>query len=120
MVHRLTLGHLDPSAVTRDGGAVVSKPLDMSSVHRLLVELGRADEEGEWKLDGDDVRFHDGYVVVPWQGGWRNLVAEEFALRLHRETGCKIADLEHGRIIEPEQLQGLNRTAAAAQRAPAS
>jgi len=119
MIHRLTLGHLDPSAVTRDGGAVVSKPLDMSAVHRLLVELGHIDAHGGWKLDGDDVQFHDGYVVVPWQGGWRNLVAEEFALRLRQETGCKIADREHGRIIEPEQLQGLKRAAAATQRAPA-
>jgi len=25
---------------------------------------------------------------------------------LHRETGCLLADREHGRLIEPAQLQG--------------
>jgi hypothetical protein len=118
MIHRLTLGHLDAAAITRDGGAVVLKPLDMSAVHRLLVELGQLDAQGEWTLDDGVVEFHDGYVVVPWQGGWRNLVAEELALRLQQETGCLIADREHGRVVEPAQLQGLNDSPVAAQGTP--
>ena len=27
---------------------------------------------------------------------------------MQRETGCLIADMSHCRIIEPEELQGLN------------
>jgi len=115
MIHRLTLGHLDPAAITQDGGAVVFKSLDMSAVRRLLAELGVVDAQGGWTLDDDEVKIHDGYIVVPWQGGWRNRAAEEFALRLQQETGCLIADREHGRVIEPEQLQGLKGAAVATQ-----
>jgi hypothetical protein len=46
-------------------------------------------------------------------GGYCNRIAEEFAVRLHEETGCVLADREHSRIIEPDQLQGLNRPATA-------
>jgi hypothetical protein len=113
MIHRLTLGHLDAAAITRDGAAVVLKSLDMSALRRLLAELGVVDAHGGWTLDDDEVQFHDGYVVVPWQGGWRNLVAEEFALRLQQETGCLIANREHGRVVEPDQLKGLKGAAAA-------
>jgi hypothetical protein len=112
MIHRLTLGHLDPDAITREGRAVVLKPLDMELVRRLLSELGESDRDGRWTLDGDDVTVHDGYVIVPWQGGWRNRIAEEFALRLEDQTGCVIADREHGRLVEPSQLEGLKNASA--------
>jgi hypothetical protein len=112
VIHRLTLGHLDAAAI-HDRMAVVLKPLDMAATRRILAELGKEDQ-GRWTLDGDDVRFHDGYVVVPWQGGWTNRVAEEFALRLRIETGCLIADREHGRLVEPGQLVGLAAKEAAA------
>jgi hypothetical protein len=114
MIHRLTLGHLDPAAVRRDGAAVVLKPLEMRAVHRLLAELGRVDSQGNWTLGDDEVTFRDGCIVVHWQGGWRNLVAEEFALRLHQETGCVIADREHGRVIEADQLHGSSSAPTAA------
>jgi hypothetical protein len=91
---------------------VVQRPLDGKIVSRLLHELGKVDEQGRWTLDGDDVSIHDGYVVVPWQGGWQNRVAEEFALRLHRETSCLLADREHAQVIEPAQLLGLHATTA--------
>jgi hypothetical protein len=115
MIHRLTLGHLDTAAITRDGAAVVVKALDMSTVRRLLADRGAVDAQGMWTLDGDDVKFHNGYVVVPWQGGWRNKFAEEFALRLQQETGCLIADREHGRVIAPDQLGGLKGAQKATQ-----
>ena len=47
---------------------------------------------------------------------YRNLVAEEFALRLEQETGCVLADVNCCRILEPGELQGLNRRAVAAAR----
>jgi len=112
MIHRLTLGLLDPIAIIRDRMVVVQGPLDMGIVHRLLAELGKVDTEGRWTLDDDAVTFHDGYLVIPWQGGWRNRIAEEFALRLHRDTDCVLADREHARVITPEQLQGLREDSA--------
>jgi len=114
MIHRLSLGHLDPEAVC-DRKAVVRKPLDMASVHRLLGELGEIDEQGRPTLDGEPVEFHDGYLACRWLGGRPNRTLEEFALRLQRETGCLVADREHGRVIEAQQLQGLNGQTVVAQ-----
>ena len=66
------------------------------------------DKDGSPTLERGKVEFRDGYLVCPWRiGGWHNRTAEEFALRLQQETGCVLADREHSRIIEPEQLQGL-------------
>jgi hypothetical protein len=107
MIHDLTAGHMDAT------GAVL-RPLDMSIVHRLLDELGRTDSEGTPTLDGWKVRVENGCVILPWKGGRTNRVAEEFAIRLQRETGCQISDREHGRIIEPEQLAGMAPRKAAA------
>ncbi len=107
MIHRLTLGHLDPKAIINNRMVSVQEPLDMGIVHRLLAELGKVDSRGRWTLDDDTVKLHEDYLVIPWQGGWRNRIAEEFALRLHRDTACVMADREHARIITPEQLQGL-------------
>ena len=107
MIHDLTAGHLDAT------GAVL-RPLDMSIVHRLLDELGRIDNEGTPTLGGWKVRLENGCVILPWKGGRTNRVAEEFAIRLQRETGCQISDREHGRLIESEQLTGLEPRKAAA------
>jgi hypothetical protein len=115
MIHILTMGHLDPSAVIRRQ-AIVLKPLDMGIVHRLLQELGATDKQGRPTLEGVPVEIRDGTIACRWWvGGHRNRLAEEFALRLQKETGCVLADREHSRIIEPEQLQGLNGQAVATQ-----
>ena len=99
MIHNLTAGHFD------QGGAVAT-PLDLQIVRRLLMELGDADGAlGGWK-----VRYEDGCVILPWKGGSTNRVAEEFAIRLQRATGCTLADLEHGHFIEPTELAGLDGT----------
>jgi hypothetical protein len=118
MIHDLTIGHLDPAGVSRRR-AIVLKPLEREVVHRLLEELGGRDASGHPTLGGGKVRFEDGYLVVPWLGGSANRISEEFAIRLQRETGCLITDMSHCRVIEPEQLQGLNRHEVAAQEAPA-
>ena len=107
MIHDLTIGHLDPAGIPERRRTVL-KPLEMDVVNRLLKELGGTDTEGNPTLGGARVRFEDGYVVVPWLGGWTNRISEEFALRMRRETGCLIADLGHRCVIEPEQLQGLD------------
>jgi hypothetical protein len=97
VIHNLTAGYFD-------SGGAVARPMDMRIVRRLLGELGDADGTlGGWK-----VRYEDGCVILPWKGGGTNRVAEEFAIRLQRATGCTLADLEHGRIVEPTELAGLN------------
>ncbi len=120
MLHNLTIGHLDPAAIISERRVVVLRPLEMDAVHRLLKELGGIDRDGNPTLEGGKVEFRDGYLVGPWRiGGWRNRTAEEFALRLQQETGCVLADREHSRIIEPEELQGRNDKAVTAQQAQA-
>ncbi len=113
MIHILTMGHLDPAAVGRRQ-AIVLRPLDMGIVNRLLRELGGTDEQGHPTLDGVPVEIKDGTVACRWWvGGYCNRVAEEFALQLQEKTRCVLADREHSRVIEPDQLQGLNRPATA-------
>jgi len=113
MIHILTMGHLDPAAVGRRQ-AIVLRPLDMGIINRLLQELGGTDEQGRPTLDGVPVEIKDGTVACRWLiGGYCNRVAEEFALRLQKETGCVLPDREHCRTIEPEQLPGLNGQAIA-------
>jgi hypothetical protein len=107
MIHILTMGHLDPAAVGRRQ-AIVLRPLEMGIVNRLLEELGGRDEQVRPTLDDVPVEIKDGMVSCRWLiGGYCNGVAEEFALRLQKETGCVLADREHSRVIEPDQLQGL-------------
>ena len=70
-------------------------------VERHLNALGSR-EDGHWTLGGGRVEIRNGCVVAAWWvGADRNRVAEEFALRLQRETGCQIIDREHGRVLEP-------------------
>ena len=103
MIHDLTIGHLDPDGVALRCSTVL-KPLEVDVVSRLLKELGSTDADGNTTLGGAKVRFEDGFIVVPWLGAGPNRVSEEFALRLHSETGCLIADIGHRCIIEPESL----------------
>ncbi len=118
MLHNLTIGHLDPAAIVSERRIVVLRALEMNVVDRLLNDLGGNGNGGATMLETGRVERHDGYLVCPWRvGGWHNRTAEEFALRVQQETGCILADREHSRIIEPEDLLGLGG-AAAAQAAP--
>jgi hypothetical protein len=111
MIHNLTIGHLDIRAID-ERRSVVLKPLDEAAVDRHLKALGHHEREG-WTLDGMPVEQKEGYLVCRWLvGPRRNLVAEEFALRLQRDTGCEIVDREHYRLIEPGQLDGLSSVVA--------
>ena len=113
MLHRLTVGHLDPAAVERRQ-AVPTQALEMDVVHRLLDELGEKDSEGHPMLGGCKVEFHNGHVTCLWKGGETNRVAEEFAIRMHRETNCLVADVKCGEIIRPGQLLGQSAQASEA------
>ena len=117
MIHILTMGHLDPSAVGRRQ-AIVLRSLEMGIVNRLLRELGGTDEQGRPTLEGVPVEIKDGTIACRWWvGGHCNRVVEEFAFRMQEETGCVLADREHSRIIEPDQLEGLNRQESATPKA---
>ena len=96
VIHNLTAGHFDRAGL-------VSRPLDMGIVRRLLAELGDLDADGGPTLGGWKVRFEDGCAILPWKGGTTNRVAEAFAVRLQEATGCALADREHGRVVEAEQ-----------------
>jgi hypothetical protein len=115
MLHNLTIGHLDRDAVVTNRRIEVLRPLEFDVADRLLKEIGTVEVDGVATLERDTVEFRDGYLVCPWRiGAWCNRTAEEFALRLQQETGCVLADREHSRIVEPEQLLGLNAAAISA------
>lgn len=105
MIHRLTIGHLDPAAIS-DRRTVATRPLNAETVQRLLTELGGTDPEGNPTIGGAKVEISDATVTVPWMGGRTNRAAEEFARRLAEETGCIIADVNGRRVIEPAELRG--------------
>ena len=108
MNHNLTIGHMDTTLAAERGSRIL-RPLDDRIVERHLNALGSR-EDGHWTLGGGRVEIRNGCVVAAWWvGADRNRVAEEFALRLQRETGCQIIDREHGRVLEPAQLQGMSR-----------
>jgi hypothetical protein len=105
MLHNLTIGHMDTTLVA-ERGSRVWKPLDDRIVTRHLTALGERNE-GDRRLGDGKVEFRNGCVIVPWLGGRPNRAAEEFALRMIRDTGCQVIDREHGRVIDPGQLAGL-------------
>jgi hypothetical protein len=106
MLHDLTIGHMDTTRVAERGSRVL-KPLDERIVERHLEALGTT-MDGQWTLGDGKVEFHNGCVIVPWLGSEANRTAEEFALRLIRDTGCQVIDREHGRVVDPGQLRGLS------------
>ena len=106
MNHRLTIGHMDTTLVAERGERVI-RPLDDRVVRRHLLALGERDGDG-WTLGGRPVEFRDGCVIASWMvGAGVNRAAEEFALRMIRDTGCQVIDRGHGRIIEAGHLEGL-------------
>jgi hypothetical protein len=111
MLHRLTIGHLDPAAVERRQ-RVPTKALEMDVVHRLLAEIGEKDDDGNATLGGCKVEFQNGSVSCLWMSARTNQVTEEFARRMHQETGCLIADVNCGEVIQPAHLVGLNGQAS--------
>lgn len=88
MIHNLTIGHLDPTAISARK-AVAVKVLDETTVARVLAVF-----------PGLKVEWRDGYVIAPWQGREDGDRGEAFAARLQAETGCIVADRRNGRIVE--------------------
>ncbi len=88
MIHDLTIGHLDPTAISARV-AVAVRALDEAAVARVLA-----------LFPGLKVEQRDGYVIVPWHGRDDGDRGEAFAARLQAETGCIVADRRNGRIVE--------------------
>jgi hypothetical protein len=103
MIHRLTIGHLDPNAV-RERRIVVTRPLDMEIVTRLLREFGEPDPAGRPNISGRPVEIHDGYIVCPWLMPSPIPVVAEFALKLQEQTGCLMADVHRATVVDRELL----------------
>src|SRR5438552_1876000 len=104
MLHDLTLGHRDVTAV-RVRRAVAVRLLDMSAVARLLDELGEVDARGWPMLGGGRVVVGDGYVIVPWLMPYPVPETVELALRLHEEAGCLMADLGRRELVSRERFE---------------
>ena len=103
MIHRLTIGHLDPDAV-RERRVVVTRPLDMEIVTRLLREFGEPDPAGRPNISGRPVEIHEGYLVCPWLMPSPIPGAAEFALKLQEQTGCLLADVNRCTVVDRELL----------------
>jgi hypothetical protein len=88
MIHNLTIGYLDAAAI-RDCQAVALRPIDETTVSRVLAEF-----------PGLEVERHGGYLIVPWHGREDAERGEAFAARIQAETGCLVADRRNGRIVE--------------------
>jgi hypothetical protein len=103
MLHRLTIGHLDPDAV-RERRVVVTRPLDMGIVTRLLREFGEPDPAGRPNISGRPVEIRDGYIVCPWLMPSPIPGVAEFALKLQEQTGCVLAEVGNAVVVDRETL----------------
>jgi hypothetical protein len=103
MIHRLTIGHLDPTAV-QERRVVVTRPLDMEVVARLLREYSEPDPTGRPTIGGLPVDIHDGYLVCPWLMPNPVPGAAEFALKLQEQTGCLLAEVGSAVVVDRELL----------------
>ena len=103
MIHKLTLGHFDVEAL-KNRRLVVLRPLDWNVVTRLLHEFGTVDESGRATLGDHAVEVKEGYIICPWLMARRVQAAEEFARRLHQETGCVMYDASRHEIVRLEQM----------------
>src|SRR5438445_6310776 len=103
MIHKLTLGHFDVDAL-KDRRLLILRPLDMSVVTRLLRELGNVSTDGRASLGGHAVEVKDGYIICPWLMAERVHATEEFARRLHQETGCILYDAARREVVTLEEM----------------
>jgi hypothetical protein len=103
MLHRLTIGHLDPDAVAQRR-VVVTRPLDMGIVMPLLHEFGATDEAGRPTIGGLRIEVHDGYLVCPWLMPNPVPGAAELALKLQEQIGCVLAEVGSAVVVDRDLL----------------
>ena len=103
MIHRLTIGHLDPAAV-QERRVVTTRPLDMDLVIRLLREFGEPDAAGRPTISGRPVEIRDGYIVCPWLMPSPIPGVAEFALKLQEQTGCLLAEVGNAVVVDRDLL----------------
>jgi hypothetical protein len=103
MIHRPTIGHLDPAAV-QERRVVITRPLDPEIITPLLREFGEPDPAGRPTINGLRVEVHDGYLVCPWLMPSPIPGVAEFALKLQEQTGCLLADVHRCTVVDRELL----------------
>jgi hypothetical protein len=105
MLHFLTAGYFDEAAVEQVQLQVL-RPLDPQVLDRLLNQF-RDRDTAALTFEGKPVTLKNGCVRVPWYSPGLNVTSLKFLLALHAETGCVMADLEHGRMQTPAYLATL-------------
>lgn len=94
MIHELTIGHLDETAI-RVRLAVAVRPLEAATVACVLAEF-----------PGLKVDRRDGCLIAPWHGREDGDRGEAFAARIQAETECLVADRRNGRLVELGRAAG--------------
>ncbi len=102
MIRYGLLGFVDYDAV-KQHSIVLRKPIDMAAVHRLVQEMGETSPNGDISVDGLPFICHEGYLTFPAPVMHRRAV--DFIVRLARETGCEIADIELGFVSDPDDFR---------------
>lgn len=100
MLHYLTVGFLDVSAVLRREIRTTSP---LSEPVRLLLSK-YLDGGAKPEMEGSPVDVTESYVKCPWGGSAERIrTAERFAVAA-MTAGCVVADIEHGRIVTLAEL----------------
>src|SRR4051812_46220934 len=99
MIHLLTVGFLDVQAAKRATLKTVAL-LDKDTVKALLAKYTDAPGAAVPTFEGAPVTIGPGFVRCPWYTPRENRTSIRFALDVQASTGCVVADIEHGRIIE--------------------
>lgn len=102
MRHFLTVGHLDEDAVRQCRVAVLT-PLDADVLERWLQQY-RDPGTPDVTFENTPVLLQDGAVRCTWYAPRLIATSIRFVLSLQAETGCVIADIEHGRVIPTDEL----------------
>lgn len=102
MLHLLTAGHLDEAAALRATLRVL-RPLDERVLARLLDEF-RDRDSAVPTFEQQPVTVAGGCVRCPWYTPRVNVTSIRFLLALQANTGCVVADIEHGRIVDAAEL----------------
>src|SRR5262245_38524273 len=108
MLHFLTAGHIDEAAAQR-GELRILAPIDEAVFARLVDEYRDKPASNEINFEQKRVSLNQGSVRCPWYMPRINLTSIKFILALQAETGCVIADIEHGRIVTTAELSELIR-----------
>ncbi len=107
-IHHLTLGFLDPTAISR----CEVRPLrelpdgirDLVRRHADTASFLEGDEAAAFSIGGQSATVTSTVVRLPWYSPGPNTAAIHLALAIVA-LGCTVADVSHGRIVPLSELQ---------------